>query len=66
MYRDQNQSDSEGNDEETMSETIDIEDGAETASETGDGRVMVWNMKILETVTKLKSKTLKKPQLAIL
>ena len=33
MYRDQDKSDSEGYDEET----IDIEDGAETASESGDG-----------------------------
>ena len=33
VYRDQDKSDSEGNDEEM----IDIEDGAETASESGDG-----------------------------
>ena len=36
VYRDQDKSDSEASDEETMSENGDIEDVTETASETGD------------------------------
>ena len=36
VYRDQDKSDSEASDEETMSENSDIEDVTETASEMGD------------------------------